>query len=150
MARRQEGDWREFDYEHLVMEACEILEDAGCVFQMTGFGKPVWALDVAYDLSVFMEQFPALIDGVREARQVEVDLYSQGVECALKFNPRGEQVVIECLSRTDWVPLLEFETVSRAELDSMLSGMAKTFAEALEAAGSSISRVEPFVHWLHA
>lgn len=67
------------DYETLVMTVCSVLSDAGgSTFHIGGFGSDEWPLDVAYDLSAFMEQFLSLLMDVRDRREVEVDLYSQG------------------------------------------------------------------------
>ncbi|MEU8867597.1 MULTISPECIES: hypothetical protein [Streptomyces phaeochromogenes group] len=63
------------DYENLVMEACSALSDAGdSAFHIGGFGSDEWPLDVEYGLAAFMEQLPSPLVGVRECREVEVDL----------------------------------------------------------------------------
>ncbi|MFT2016421.1 hypothetical protein ACMA1D_11340 [Streptomyces sp. 796.1] len=121
-------------YEILVMEACSALSDAGgSRFHIGGFGTDEWPLDVAYDLSAFMEQFPSLLASVRDRREVEVDLYSQGIERTLTFRPSGDLVVIHCDSRTDWVPNPEHESIARSELVAMLSKLAEDFARGLKA-----------------
>ncbi|GHB78922.1 hypothetical protein GCM10010377_81240 [Streptomyces viridiviolaceus] len=108
------------DYETLVMEACSVLADAGGnTFHIGGFGIDEWPLDVAYDLSAFMEQLPSLLMGVRDRREVEVDLYSQGVERILTFRPSGDVVMIHCDSRTNWVPHPERESIEQSELVAM-------------------------------
>ncbi|GAB2873282.1 hypothetical protein GCM10027074_46260 [Streptomyces deserti] len=137
------------DYETLVMEACSALSDAGgSTFHIGGFGSEEWPLDVAYDLSVFMEQLPSLLAGVRERREVEVDLYSQGIERTLTFHPIGDLVMIHCESRTDWVPNPERESITRSELVAMLSKLAEDFAGGLKAINSELSKVAPFGRWL--
>ncbi|MCK7621694.1 hypothetical protein MUU72_00860 [Streptomyces sp. RS10V-4] len=137
------------DYETLVMEACSVLSDAGgSTFHIGGFGSDEWPLDVAYDLSAFMEQLPSLLVGVRDRREVEVDLYSQGIERTLTFRPSGDLVVIHCDSRTKWVPSPERESVARSELVAMLSKLAEDFARGLKAINSELSEVAPFERWL--
>jgi hypothetical protein len=118
-------DLTDYDYEHLVMVACEALSEAGCgTFQMGGFGNDEWPVDVAYDLSVFMEQVPSLVARLRERQDFEMDLYSQGLERTLVFRHVEDTVVIQCLSRTAWTPRPEFETLARAELLAMVSELA--------------------------
>ncbi|MFG2815233.1 hypothetical protein [Streptomyces sp. NPDC048410] len=137
------------DYETLVMEACSVLSDAGgSEFRIGGFGSDEWPVDVAYDLSAFMEQFPSLLGGVRECREVEVDLYSQGIERTLTFRPSGDLVMIHCESRTSWVPNPERESIAQSELVAMLSKLAQDFAGGLKAIISELSEVAPFEHWL--
>lgn len=136
-------------YETLVMKACDALSDAGIGrFHIGGFGSDEWPLDVAYDLSAFMEQFPSLLAGVRERREVEVDLYSQGIERTLVFRPSGDLVVIHCQSRTSWIPNPERESIARGELVEMLSKMAEDFARGLRSIDSKLSKVAPFERWL--
>lgn len=137
------------DYETLVMEACSALSDAGgSRFHIGGFGSDEWPLDVAYDLSAFMEQLPSLLAGVRDRREVEVDLYSQGIERTLIFRPSGDLVMIHCESRTNWVPNPERESIAQSELVAMLSKLAEYFARGLQAINSELSEVAPFERWL--
>lgn len=137
------------DYDTLVMEACSALSDAGGgSFHIGGFGSDEWSLDVAYDLSAFMEQLPLLLAGVREHREVEVDLYSQGIERTLTFRPVEDRILIHCASRTDWVPSPEFESLAQNELVAMLSKLAEDFARGLKAIDSRLSDVVPFARWL--
>ncbi|WP_406479639.1 hypothetical protein [Streptomyces sp. NBC_01615] len=101
------------DYEILVMEACSALSDAGgSRFHIGGFGSDEWPLDFAYDLSAFMEQLPSLLESMRERREVEVDLSSQGIERTLTFSSSEDLVMIHCESRTDWVPNSERESIA--------------------------------------
>ncbi|MCF6524833.1 hypothetical protein [Streptomyces sp. JJ36] len=137
------------DYETLVMEACSALSDAGgSRFHIGGFGSDEWPLDVAYDLSAFMEQLPSLLVGVRDRREVEVDLYSQGIERTLTFRSSGDLVAIHCDSRTNWVPNPDHESIARSELVAMLSALAEDFARGLKAINSELSEVAPFERWL--
>lgn len=137
------------EYETLVMEACSALSDVGGGrFHIGGFGSDEWPLDVAYDLSAFMEQLPSLLMGVRERREVEVDLYSQGIERTLTFRSSGDLVMIHCDSRTNWVPNPECESIAQSELVAMLSKLAEDFARGLKAINSELSEVAPFERWL--
>jgi hypothetical protein len=136
------------EYETLVMEACEVLAEAGDGnFHMGGFGTPEWPVDVAYDLSTFMEQLPDLLAGVRACREVEVDLYSQGLERTLTFRPEAGGVIIHCASRTQWVPDPECERLSQGELLAMLTALAADFADGLVAVRSGLAGAAPFREW---
>jgi hypothetical protein len=137
------------EYETLIMEACSALSDVGGGrFHIGGFGNDEWPLDVAYDLSAFMEQLPPLLASVRERREAEVDLYSQGIERTLTFRPSGDLVMIHCDSRTNWVPSPERESIAQNELVAMLSKLAEDFAAGLKAINSELSEVAPFERWL--
>lgn len=58
-----------------MIEACAALAEAGGgSFHIGGFGDESWHLDVADDLSAFVEQLPELLAGIREGREVEIDL----------------------------------------------------------------------------
>ena len=137
------------EYETLLMEACSALSNVGGGrFHIGGFGNDDWPLDVAYDLSAFMEQLPSLLASVREHREAEVDLYSQGIERTLIFHPSGDLVMIHCDSRTNWIPSPERESITQSELVAMLSELAENFAGGLKAINSDLSEVVPFERWL--
>lgn len=68
------------DCETLVMEACSALSDSGGSFHIGGFGSDEWPLDIAYDLSAFMEQLPSLMTCLRDHREGEVDMYPVPLE----------------------------------------------------------------------
>ncbi|KPM54006.1 hypothetical protein ACG83_18300 [Frankia sp. R43] len=104
-------------------------------------------MDVAYDLSVFMEQLPELLAGVRLRRRTEIDLYSQGLERTLEFIPGGDLVEIHCLSRTDWIPNPSVEEVGTPALEAMLTGLAAEFAASLTVIGSHLAWMKPFSNW---
>ncbi|MGO4748878.1 hypothetical protein AB4212_09665, partial [Streptomyces sp. 2MCAF27] len=78
---------------------------------------------------------------------VSVDLYPQGVERTLTFAPRGDQVDITCVSRTDWTPNPQMETVGSGELMDMLRGLAVDFSQALDTVVPEIGGLEPFASW---
>ncbi|WP_052069456.1 hypothetical protein [Streptacidiphilus albus] len=137
----------EDDFESLVMAACGMLGDTDCRFHIQGFGSLEWPVDVAYDLSAFIEQLPDLIARIRMQSHAELDMYSQGIERTLEFTPKGDLVEIRCLSRTDWVPKPSIESVSRKELEKMLSKLAMDFAVSLAVIGSPIAQGQPFSSW---
>jgi hypothetical protein len=139
---------KELDYESLVMEACSLLSETDCRFIMGGFGDESWRLDVAYDLSVVIEQLPSLLTGLRGGVEVEMDFYSQGIERTLRFVPSRRQVSIRCLSRTSWTPSPDVEITSIDELELEFVRLAQDFAASLEAINSEIASVAPFSAWL--
>ncbi|WP_198144229.1 hypothetical protein [Parafrankia sp. EUN1f] len=135
------------DYASLVTAACCLLGETDCRFRIHGFGCSEWPVDVAYDLSVFMEQLPELLEGVRLRRRTEIDLYSQGIERTLEFVPRGELVEIHCLSRTDWMPNPSVEVPGGSALEAMLTGLAADFVASLTVIGSHMAGMKPFSSW---
>jgi hypothetical protein len=138
---------KDLDYESLVMEACSLLSETDCRFFMGGFGDDDWGLSVAYDLSVVIEQLPQLLTGLREGEEVELDLYSQGIERTLVFLPETSVVTIRCLSRTTWTPNPENEASSLTELESMFVRLAHDFAMSLELLAPGIASAPPFPNW---
>jgi hypothetical protein len=134
------------EYETLIMEACEQLKDCDCCFHIEGFGGE-WPVDVGYDLSAFMEQFPELLVAVRKHRYAELDLYSQGIERTLEFYSQESPVKIRCLSRTSWVPDPEVEVIAREDLETMLMNLAVDFARALNGVRSPVAELMPFSDW---
>jgi hypothetical protein len=105
-----ENTGRSFDLscESLVIELCEVLAEAdGARFTLGGFGREPWPVSVDYDMSVFLEQLPDLLENLDSGDVFRLDMYAQGTEAMLEFLPGGEgddQVTITCSSRTAWIP----------------------------------------------
>lgn len=135
------------DYESLVMDACELLSEAGCRFHVGGFGQSPWPVDVSYDLSTVIEQLPAAIAALRNGDSAVIDLYGQGVERGLTFEPVGDLVAIRCSSRSAWTPDPDTEQVSPSEATALIEGLASDFKTALERTCPSLALIEPFKHW---
>jgi hypothetical protein len=134
------------DYEYLVMVGAGLLEGAGYLFEMEGFGR-AWNLDVAYDMSAFMESLPSFLAKFRSEGKGEIDLYPQGVERLLTFSREGELVKIEFLSAADRTSNLGLETCDRIALDLMFTDLAINFARGLKDISSPIGDLSPFVEW---
>ncbi|MGO4759013.1 hypothetical protein AB4212_62140, partial [Streptomyces sp. 2MCAF27] len=62
------------DYQYLVVEGCDQLNETDCRFQIGGFGSVDWGFDVGYDMSALVEELPELIAGLGAGRMVSVDL----------------------------------------------------------------------------
>ena len=134
------------DYEYLVMVGASLLEDAGYLFEMEGFGF-AWNLDVAYDMSAFIESLPSFLAKFRSEGEGEIDLYPQGVERLLTFSCDDESVQIQFLSAADQTSNLGLETCDRVTLDLMFTDLAVDFARGLKGISSPIGDLSPFVEW---
>lgn len=137
----------EVDYQSLIMDACSLLSQTDCRFLMAGFGDDDWGVDVAYDLSVVLEQLPLLLAGLRGGADVELDIYSQGMERTLQFGRRAGQVLIHCLSQTSWVPDPDTEILPFDDLEVMLVQLAVDFSMSLELVSPEMSSAPPFPEW---
>jgi len=139
----------EFDTDHdsLVIVATSQLSTTDCRFEMSGFGKDSWGMNVSYDLSVVLEQLPELLAGLRAGERAEIDFYSQGVERMLYFDRQGADVVIRCVSKLDPGPPPAVEVARYEELLEMFVTLASEFAASLEMTGSRFAAMEPFVSW---
>lgn len=134
-------------YEAKVMAACELLDKAGLRFRMSGFGLDDWRLDTRYDLSIFVEDLPDILDALTRREEYEFFFSSQGVQRILTFVPAGDSVRIKCSSMTAWVPNPAVEEMVRAELVAMLERLVIDFGIALRRISSSLSAEEPFRSW---
>jgi hypothetical protein len=144
VAPMPDGD---LDYDLLVMEACKVLAETGCVFTICGFGNDDWPVDVAYDLSTLVEQLPDLLDDLHAHRVGEIDLYGQGVERTLCFHPSGSEVRVTCTSRTTWAPDPAVESIDRDQLQAMIVRLLSAFSTSLKVSGSPLADVAPFPDW---
>ncbi|MET7780939.1 hypothetical protein ABZU94_13300 [Streptomyces mirabilis] len=137
-------------YEYFVMYACDRLAQTDCEFRIGGFGLEDWGFDVAYDMSSFLEELPALIEGVCARQDVDLFLYPQGVERTLFFSGKGSVISIRCESDTEWKPFPSVEEIPRQELIAMLRSFARDFSESLLGAAPLVAHQPPFEQWRNA
>jgi hypothetical protein len=135
------------DYQSLVMEACGLLAETDCCFHVGGFGQDDWNLDVAYDMSSVIEQLPEVVSGLRSNHDVELDLYTPGVERTVRFAVLGDAVEAYCRSRTSWVPTMPTERLAHSIVLSMFERLAIDFARAASAVAPNFADIAPFDRW---
>ncbi|NED44980.1 hypothetical protein G3I65_34185 [Amycolatopsis sp. SID8362] len=138
----------DLEFESVVMDLCVVLDDSDCVFEIGGFGQSEWPVDVRYDLSTFMEQLPEALERIRSGFPAEIDLYGQGIERSLRFEVDGDFVNVSCVSRTNWIPDPDIETIDLSKLLAMLESISVEFAESLRLIWPRAAAVAPFVNWL--
>ncbi|MHB9861852.1 hypothetical protein [Streptomyces sp. YIM S03343] len=135
------------DYESLVMDACELLAETDCRFHVAGFGQDPWPVDVSYDLSSVIEQLPQACTALRRKERARIDLYGQGIERVIAFDPVAEQITMTCTTQTSWLPDPATETASLSDAEDMLAALAHGFRRALDRACPDIAAREPFARW---
>ncbi|MEV7176899.1 hypothetical protein [Kitasatospora sp. NPDC093679] len=135
------------DYVYLVMRGCADLAETDASFHIGGFGRDDWAFDMSYDASAFLESLRELLRAVRERSAFEIDLYPEGVERSLVFRFEDETVLVDCISRTDWVPSPPTEACPHREFLAMCTALAQDFAFSLHAVGSDVADLAPFRDW---
>ena len=142
---------REEGYFVKILKACALLDRVeASEFRLSGFGSADWGLDVGYDMSAFVEGLPELSSGLAERRYAEVELYPQGVECVLGFQPIGENVQVRCRSmEAAWTPDDPVEILARAELVRMIGCLQHDVARGLEMIDPQLVAIDPFDVWLH-
>ncbi|GAA4688969.1 hypothetical protein APR04_002977 [Promicromonospora umidemergens] len=138
-----------YDYESLVMELCQVLaKTEGARFILSGFGREPWPMSVDYDMSVFLEQLPDLLENLESGDLFGLDMYSQGTETELEFSPDGDELTIRCSSRTAWVPDPATERLGHGPLLQMLRKLAADFALGARTVDPALAAIEPFEQWL--
>lgn len=139
---------RDDDYFTLIVKSCSLLAEVeGAEFVLSGFGRPRWPVDVAYDLAAFLEAVPGLVLAITDSRPAAVDLYSQGIECVLEFHPAGDDVNIRCTSASGWEPSPATEVMARVDLLGMLRQFEHDVARGLAMIDSNIVRLDPVAEW---
>lgn len=148
--RREELPDRDDDYFSMIVKSCSLLAEVErSEFSLSGFGRVRWNVDVAYDMSAFLEAVPDLVQDVERQRFAEVDLYSQGVECQLGFRPVRADVEVRCSSSTAWTPVPEVEIISRSDLLQMIRRLQQDFVQGLAMIDPALVGMPPFDDWVH-
>lgn len=135
------------DFQSLVMDACELLAEAGCRFRMGGFGQDNWNLNVSYDMSTIIEQLPDVLAALDRGEQSDIDLYSQGIERTITITPDGDYIDLKCQSRTSWTPNPEMERLHRGYVIGAFQKLATDFAKALITVQPELVDLEPLGRW---
>jgi hypothetical protein len=136
------------NYKVLVIYACDLLSRTDTRFHISGFGDENWKVDVKYDLSLFMEQFPYLMRALASGNGYEMSLYSQGLERQLTFSPKLDEVEIRCASGTSWSPDPDREFLATLALKEMFTKLGTDFVRALETVDRKLAEMEPLNRWL--
>jgi hypothetical protein len=89
------------------------------------------------DLSVFLEQVPAAIEGLKLGKEFEIYMYEQGPNRKVVGVPRsGESYLLTCtVDLGDWRPDPSSVEMLRTDLLEMLVSAAKAFHGMLEKTG---------------
>ena len=128
----------------LVMDACDLLAEAGCRFAVSGFGQDDWpVVDVAYDFAVVLEDVPRARADLLAGRAAVLDFGGQGVERVVTMQPGPDGVRLTCSSRCTWKPSFE-ETALLPELLELLDDLLRQTFDSLAAAGVDPA---PLVAW---
>jgi hypothetical protein len=136
-------------YDVLIIYACRLLAGTGAKFHLGGFGSDDWNLDISYDCSVFMEQYPDLMQALGAGQEFQLDLYSQGVERALIFEPHRDLMQIRCISGTSsFVPDPDVETMPLPDAEAMLTRLGRDFVDSVRAVSAPLAEMQPFPRWL--
>jgi hypothetical protein len=142
----EEPDW---DLDLVALHTCEVLEETGAVFVVSGFGDPQWPVDVQFDLASVVPQLPQVISDLAAERQTEINLYEQGVQRTVEMTPQGaSSVLLRCKSFGDWNPLSADETMTLGDLQEMVGGLAVKFAGAVAEIYPDLATVPPLPQWL--
>jgi len=95
----QTGDDSELETaEAQLMTACEFIADARVAdFRLLCCGEHPWPVDVRTDLSILLEQLPALLQALDEgAPSFQLRMYEQGIETVLAFTRMDGMLRIHC------------------------------------------------------
>lgn len=121
----------------------------GVAFMIGGFGQARWPSDGRTDLCVVLEQLPSVIRALEEGSASELDLYEQGLERTLRFDPKGSRVDVTCSSRcTSFEPAPATVALERSEVVAMLRRCLDTFVLVLHESFPAIANHPWVVEWL--
>lgn len=151
LAPRSVGPFDEVDDNivSLIASVCEELEsEPGVRFEISGFGEDPWPTDVQTDFAIVVEQLPDLVAALSNGKEGALDLFEQGMQRLLRFEPEGEAVRITCQSLTTWQPDPATVTVPVGSLITMLKTLLQRFVALVQQAFPSVANHRWFAEWL--
>ncbi|MEM7594896.1 MAG: hypothetical protein AAF383_25940 [Cyanobacteria bacterium P01_A01_bin.83] len=120
---------------------CENIEELDLArFELRGFGKSLWPVDVSTDLLTILEQLPDFLIFLNDTncQQGCLKLYEQGIEKKLFFNKHDHVLIINCKSlsnansnnneiKRDWGIESEEESIEIDKLIDMIGELIAVF-----------------------
>lgn len=119
----------------LLFDACESLYVVKQVlFFVEGFGQSPWPVDVHTDMLTFIEQVPGLIEWLtgEENSVFNLDFYEQGIQRFIILTKVKSNIIMQCMSMTEWSPKPETESMNSSVFGNMICNCVQEFVHAVE------------------
>lgn len=112
-----------------ISDICEVFADTGKIqFMVSGFGDSRWPVDCRFDLPTIIEQLPGIIKKIKKDDfTFNLDFYEQGVERKINFKDDKDSVILECISRSNWIPKPIKLKMKKREVSRVFNGLYKDF-----------------------
>lgn len=141
----------EFDNEvSVILDICIILQEINTViFKVSGFGDDDWLVDCGFDLPCALEILPYIIKQISEDNyNFELDFFEQGTERTIFFKDDGNQVVLDCVSRTDWQPNPSKIIMQKEDVKSIFKNFRDDFIKCSEKICGDLLHNDFLAEWL--
>jgi hypothetical protein len=135
------------DVRSILFDICEAI-DGNAEFVVDAFGQTRWPVDVATDLSVFLEQLSEVINAVKAGEETTLDFYEQGTERRIDCTLAGSDYACRCFSRTDWEPSPDIEYIEQKLLLKKLVLFREKFAVITESVAPHLLSHPMLIAWL--
>lgn len=136
------------DVSSLFRDVCYLLNEAGATFAVSGFGDAHWPVDVQVDFAILLEQLPAALRAISLGQSFQLDLFEQGVERFLTFEPVDDQYEVRCKSLTRWQPTREVEFIDTRVIERQLKSVRDRFLDAVAEVAPTAAKHIWFERWL--
>lgn len=115
----------------LVFEVCRCLEASGATFDIAGFGRDPWPVDIPFDFELIVNQLLEAAQRVCAGDRAELNFQEQGVEVVMAFVTESHETSISLAVRNlGWTPTPDAEVVPHSVACQMLTDLAGSVAEA--------------------
>ncbi|HMA91705.1 MAG TPA: hypothetical protein VKP30_03420, partial [Polyangiaceae bacterium] len=117
------------DVRTMLADVCAALEETVSVrFIVRAFDEMEWPVSLSTDLCVLLEQLPQVAHATENKQAFDLDFFEQGLERTLHFQPDGLDFIVSCTSyHSRWVPAMEAERISMAEIRGVLGRLIHEF-----------------------
>lgn len=149
------NDYREYDEllddgRAIISDICEIMaEHTEIHFVVCGFGDDKWPVDCRFDLSVVIEQLPAIIRMLKIGDyNFSLDFYEQGIEREIEFIDSGAFVTLTCCSRTSWIPKPSKMKMEKEDVSTIFYDLYKKFFSFSQVLCNELASNRLFLEWM--
>lgn len=127
-------DVREYDDEldderSVIADICEVFANTNRIrFIVSGFGSSHWPVDCRFDLPIIIEQLPEIKKKIdKDDFNFSLNFYEQGIEREINFTQDKDNIILECISRNNWVPEPSIIAMGKEDISRIFNMLYENF-----------------------
>lgn len=116
------------DETSVIYDICNIFDEAGIKFIVSGFGENNWPVDCVFDLPEIIQDLPRILIKINQGNyNFKLNFDEQGIERKIIFEENENRLVLKCISRTNWQPNPSTIELNKEYINTLFYNLYKDF-----------------------